>query len=136
MAWVCDTCVLLDVALGDPVHSAKSARKLKSLAVQGLVVCPVSFIELTPQFEGDQALLRKFLAGCGVSSREPWTPEDTHASAEGFHRYVQLKRSGQTSKRPVADLMIGGFATRFRGLVTRNPEDFKPFYSKLKLVEP
>jgi hypothetical protein len=32
--------------------------------------------------------------------------------------------------------MIGAFATRFDGLITRNQKDFKPWFPELKLVVP
>jgi len=36
----------------------------------------------------------------------------------------------------VADLMIGAFAVRAQGLITRNPADFKKFYPGLNLLGP
>jgi predicted nucleic acid-binding protein len=36
----------------------------------------------------------------------------------------------------VADLLIGAFACRHQGLITRNPTDFRRWFSKLKLRQP
>jgi predicted nucleic acid-binding protein len=48
---------------------------------------------------------------------------------------VTLKRLKKVTKRPVADLLIGGFSLRHQGLITRNPSDFLPFYPELAVVE-
>jgi predicted nucleic acid-binding protein len=36
----------------------------------------------------------------------------------------------------LADLLIGAFACRRRGLITRNPANFKRFYPGLKVLGP
>lgn len=136
MAWVVDTCIALDIALGDKSHGEESLRLLEKKAGAGLVVCPVTFIELAPQFEGNTAELEQFLELSGLEFNHNWTYEDTLKSAEGFARYIRLKRAGQVSKRPVADILIGAYAMRFSGLLTRNPDDFKPYFPGLTLLSP
>jgi len=32
--------------------------------------------------------------------------------------------------------LIGGFATRFQGLLSRNPDDFKPWFPALRILVP
>jgi predicted nucleic acid-binding protein len=49
---------------------------------------------------------------------------------------VQTRRSAKAGKRPVADLLIGGFALNRDGLVTRNPGDFRRWFPKLAIREP
>jgi len=39
-------------------------------------------------------------------------------------------------KRPAADPLIGAFASRFEGLLTRNTADFHQLYPKLRLISP
>ena len=46
MAWVVDTSVVLDLVSGDPQFEPASTLCLQSRMADGLVVCPVSFIEL------------------------------------------------------------------------------------------
>jgi predicted nucleic acid-binding protein len=136
MAWVVDSCMLLDVALKDPEWGFRSAEKLEALRSGGLVVCPVTVIEITPQFGGDIAEVRKFLAILGASERENWLDADTLVAAKAWSAYVTEKRksgAGRVGKRPVADLMIGAFASRFDGLLTRNPDHFRPWFPKLKI---
>lgn len=41
-----------------------------------------------------------------------------------------------TTRRPIADILIGAFAARHEGLVTRNPDHFRPFFPQLVLAEP
>lgn len=134
--WVVDTCVVLDVALNDPEHGVKSAQLLKSRLPDGLLISSVTFVELAPVFIGNVAELKRFLTGAQLAWEEPWTLVDTETAFEGWWQYVRLKRQGQTARRPVADLLIGAFASRFRGLITRNRADFQKFYPALKVLSP
>ena len=73
MSWVVDTSVLLDVHLADPVFSRASAECLAKHVVAGLVVSPVTYIELAPAFDGDADLQEQFLAEVGVEWPALWT---------------------------------------------------------------
>ena len=42
---------------------------------------------------------------------EPWTWEDTEAAHAAWARYVHQKQIGNISKRPIADIIIGAFAS-------------------------
>jgi predicted nucleic acid-binding protein len=134
--WVIDSCVLLDVALKDPEFGVRSSVFLEGKRREGLTVCPVTMVEVAPFFDGDVDNVRKFLKLMGAESGPSWMEADTEAAAAGWARYVRLKRAGETMRRPVADILIGAFAWRHRGLITRNPEHFRPFFPKLTLVEP
>jgi predicted nucleic acid-binding protein len=135
-SWVVDTCVVLDLAINDTLHGIKSAQLLQSKLRDGLVICGVTFVELSPAFGGKLAELKRFLIGARIGWEEPWTLADTEAAHDGWWRYVHQKRQGLTARRPVADLLIGAFAGRSRGLITRNPADFKRFYPGLKVLCP
>ena len=136
MAWVVDTCVLLDVALKDPDFGLPSALLLEKMCGEGLVVCPITLVEAVPQFGGHLRDLREFLKLLGADAEVGWLEDDTSRAAEGWQRYVTRKRMGATRKRPVADMLIGGFACRFSGLITRNPDDFHPFFPHLRIRQP
>jgi hypothetical protein len=41
MAWVVDTCLLIDVAEADPSFGVVSARLIDSRRPDGLTICPV-----------------------------------------------------------------------------------------------
>lgn len=136
MPWVIDTCVLLDVAFKDPEFGVSSALCLERLRSEGLVVCPITLVEAVPQLGGKLQELHEFLKLLGADAGVGWLAADTVSAAEGWHRYVMKKRAGHAGKRPVADMLIGGFACRFAGLVTRNPGDFQPFFPHLHLCQP
>ena len=136
MPWVIDSCVLLDVALKDPVHGVSSALFLEAKRGEGLTVCPVSVVEIAPFFDGSAATIREFLKLMGAESGASWMEADTEAAVAGWTRYVRLKRAGEAGKRPVADMLIGAFASRHQGLITRNPDHFHPFFPQLVAVAP
>ena len=73
---------------------------------------------------GIQETQDDFLDKMIVGYDAPWTWQDTMAAHKAWARYVEQKRIGNVSKRPVADIIIGAFASRFNGLITRNVKDF------------
>jgi len=136
MAWVVDSCILLDIALADVQFGEASAWCVASRLADGVVACPVSQIEIVPQFGGQLAQVRHFLKQSGIQHQIDWIEADTEAAADGWAAYVMAKRAGQTLKRPIADIQIGGFALRFQGIITRNPGDFRPWFPGLVIIEP
>jgi predicted nucleic acid-binding protein len=136
MPWVIDSCVLLDVALKDPVNGLSSALFIEAKRKDGLTVCPVSVVEIALFFNGDVSTVREFLKLMGAESSASWMEADTEAAVQGWTRYVRLKRAGEAPKRPIADILIGAFACRHQGLITRNPDDFRPFFPRLPLTKP
>jgi len=136
MAWVVDTCAVLDVLENDPLYGLGTARRLRLMRSDGLVVCPVSVVELGPAFLGDLRQQKEFFDLVGFDGTQSFTMADTEAAHTGWDRYVRAKRKGLAARRPVADILIGGFAMRFQGLVTRNPSDFAPWFPNLKIIAP
>jgi len=124
MAWVVDTSVLLDIHLDDPTFGNRSGQCLMRYLPDGLVICPVSYIELAPAFSGDSSLQEAFLQEAGVDWLQPWTLLDTAASYQLWANHISKKRAGRGSKRPIADILIEGFAQRCQGIITRNPKHF------------
>ena len=136
MAWVVDSCVLLDVALGESAWSLPSARLLDRFVADGLVACPVSMVEIAPYFDGDVDKERVFLDQIDIRHDRDWLPEDTEKAAEAWARQVYLKREKKVGKRPVADILIGAFAMRAGGLLTRNASHFKTVFPGLRIEAP
>ena len=136
MAWVVDTCILLDVGLDDPRFASGSESLLDAKLAEGLLVCPVTFVELAPAFSGQIEALEEFLIQLGVDRQEDWLAKDTANACQAWTRHVQKRRNQKTAKRPIADVLIGAFAMRHQGLLTRNPDDFRKLFPSLALVEP
>lgn len=134
MAWVIDTCVLIDIAEEDPTFGVSSAKLIETHAKAGLTICPVTFVELAPVFNGDVAAQQEFLKEIGVAWPEQWTTTDTIEAFKTWHTFVQARRSGRLKKRPIADVLIGAFATRFDGLLTRNEADFRKLFPSLPIA--
>lgn len=136
MAWVVDTCILLDLRIGHPQFALPSAECLERHAADGLLVAPLTFIELAPAFHGDLAAERRWLDQLGIACREPWLEADTEAAHHLWSDFIQRKRLGQLAKRPLADVLIAAFALRFAGLITRNERHFLAVAPELKLIAP
>ena len=68
MAWVVDTSVLLDIHTQDRTFGRRSARCLACYLRNGLVVCPVSYIEIAPAFSSQAELQIEFLQEVGYRS--------------------------------------------------------------------
>lgn len=136
MAWVVDTCILLDIGLDDPKFASGSERLLEAKLADGLVICPVSFVELAPAFSGNLEALEEFLFQLGVGHEEGWLPKDTGNACAAWTRHVQARRTRQRTKRPIADVLIGAFALRHQGLLTRNADDFRKLFPSLTLLTP
>ncbi|MGI8605003.1 MAG: type II toxin-antitoxin system VapC family toxin [Verrucomicrobiales bacterium] len=124
MAWVVDTSVLLDIFSADPAFAQSSAECLSQHLAEGLLVCPVTYVEMAPAFKGDSVKQDQFFAVVGVEWREPWTLRDTQAAHRLWAEHIKRKRAGHTGKRPTADVLIEGFVHRFQGIITRNPGHF------------
>jgi hypothetical protein len=136
VSWIVDTCLLIDVAENDPEFGEGSARLLDRRRAAGLVVAPVSYVELAPLFNGVTEAQNEFLESSGVNWTHSWTWPDTIAAHRVWRHYMLKRRMGKISKRPIADVLIGAFAMRFDGLLTRNVRDFRPLFPALRLEEP
>ena len=132
MAWVVDTSVLLDIRQNDPQFGLAAAECLVQYLPEGLILCPVTYIELAPEFAGDSALQEAFFQRVGVQWLEPWTRRDTENAFHLWADHEAKKRSGRAGKRTVAEVLIEAFAQRFQGLITRNAKQF----TTVKVVTP
>jgi predicted nucleic acid-binding protein len=133
MAWVVDTCIVLDVLIDDPEFGASSAQLLERYTKDGLIICPVTYVELAPAFKGQTSLQNEFLDNVGINYRAPWGWVETQAAHDAWHLFIQLRRTGALPKRPLSDILIGAFAYAHGGLLTRNEKDFKRIFKDLKI---
>ena len=136
MSWVVDTCVVIDVLENDPAFGLRSATLLEQKLGEGLSICPVTFVELAPAFDGILEEQELFLEQAGIDSRSAWTVADTRTAHQAWHFHIAARRSGILPKRPIADLLIGAFASNRRGLITRNSGDFRRNFPDLPILEP
>jgi len=72
----------------------------------------------------------------GFRLRKAGARPDTEAAHREWNDYVHARRSTRVPKRPVADLLIGGFALSRAGVITRNAADFRRWFPKLVIHEP
>jgi hypothetical protein len=136
MAWVVVSNLLLDIALDDPRFRPASMELLRKRRSRGLVASPVTIVELAPSFDGDAAAIREFLDAPGGEGRESWSDDDTVAACGAWARHIAHGRAHAALKRPVADVLIGAFAERFDGLLTRNSSDFRALFANLRIDSP
>jgi predicted nucleic acid-binding protein len=136
MAWVVDTSVVVDLVTGDPLFEPASTACLQAHLGDGLVISPVTFVELGPSFSGDDVAAEVFLKASHIGTTEFWSPADTLLAHRLWHQFQMRRRQLQIAKRPVADVLIAAFAERFQGIITRNSSDFRNILPTLLLVEP
>ena len=136
MAWVVDTSVVVDLVTGDPLFEPTSTACLQTRLSDGLVISPVTFVELGPSFSGDDVAAEAFLKSSQIGTSEFWSPADTLLAHRLWHQYQVRRRQQLVVKRPVADVLIAAFAGRFQGIITRNASDFRNLLPSLKVIEP
>ena len=136
MSMVVDTCVILDVLERDPAFGDASAEIIEKYADDGLLISPVTYVELAPAFLGDEARERDFLFEIGIDLPPTIGDDDLSFAHAAWNNHIQRKRSGKAAKRPVADVMIGALAQANNGLITRNADDFRALFPTLNIVTP
>lgn len=136
MAWIVDTGVLLDIRLGNPSFGRASAACLEAHSPDDLRLCPITFVEIAPSFRGDLKRQKLWLTELSLDYHEPWADQDTDEAHRLWSDFIQRRREGLVTKRPIADVLIAAFALRHQGLTTRNTKDFRSICPTLTLVEP
>ena len=134
--WVVDTCVIIDVLSGDGEFSTKSANAIDAKRAEGLIIAPITYVELAPSFLGDANEQDLVLAGLGIAFDFAGNKEAFLAAHKAWYEHVLRKRLGEVVKRPIADILIGAYAMQKGGLITRNEADFKTLYPNLIIFKP
>ncbi len=93
-------------------------------------------MELGPSFSGDDVAAEAFLVALRIGTSEFWSQADSILAHRLWHQFQARRRQQQTAKRPVADVLIGAFAQRFQGIITRNASDFRNILPTLTVIEP
>lgn len=133
---IVDTCVLIDIADDDAEFGKSSLECLIAHLPGGLIVSPITYVELAPVFDRSRRLLDEFLDGLRIDHGASFDPPSRDAAFSGWVRYVSQRRAGRVVRRPVADALIGALAVRHDGIITRNGDDFRPFFPELDIVDP
>lgn len=128
--------MVLDLVTGDPQFEPASTACLHAHLTDGLVVSPVTFVELGPAFQGDELATERFLKQARLGTTEFWSGADTVIAHRMWHDHQLKRRQLNIPKRPVADVLIAAFASRFRGIITRNASDFRNLSAQLIIVDP
>ena len=134
--WVVDTCVIIDILDRVPGLAEISADALDAKCGDGLVVAPITFVELAPAFNADVDEQLAFLEGLGVVVDFGGDRSSVLAAHRAWYNHIQRKRRGEVAKRPIADVMIGAYALSKGGLITRNEDDFRSLYPELTIYNP
>ena len=134
--WVVDTCVIIDIISGDGEFATVSADAIDAKRAAGLVIAPLTYIELAPSFHGDVAKQDSILSGLGIEFDFAGNRAAVLAAHKAWYEHVLRKRLGGTVKRPIADVLIGAYAVEKGGLITRNEDDFKTLYPNLTIFNP
>jgi hypothetical protein len=100
MAWVVDSCVLLDIRMNDADFGLSSANCLAAHLPEGLTIAPMTYVELAPAFRGDEVIQKAFLERSGIEWLTSWTWADTEIAHRLWAEHVERKRIGQGGKRP------------------------------------
>ena len=100
-------------------------------ADRGLSVAPVTIVELAGALP-DMRQLYDFLADYRIESRETWGPAESETAHAAWADALTHRRQNAAPRRPIADVFIGAFAHRRAGLITRNPDDFRTLFPKLR----
>ena len=136
MTWVVDTCVLIDVFRGDKTFAAMSSMALQSKLDDVLTGAPITYVELSPEFNGDAAAQDAFLDAMWIHRDFNGSKEAVLLAHKAWHEHIMRKRAGSARKRPIADVLIGAYALQKGGLITRNEADFRTLYPTLTIFNP
>jgi len=136
MPWVVDTCVLIDILRGDNQFAVLSAAALQSKLHETLTIAPLTYVELSPEFNGDATAQNEFLDSIWVHRDFGGNGDAVLEAHRAWNEHVLRKRSGLDRKRPIADILIGAYALTKGGLITRNESDFRALYPSLRILNP
>ena len=92
---VVDTCVILDVLERDPVFGVASAEVIDQYAEGGLIISPLTYVELAPAFLGDETRERDFLFEIGIDLPPILGEDDLSFAHAAWNGHIQRKRSGK-----------------------------------------
>ncbi|MBQ6010157.1 MAG: type II toxin-antitoxin system VapC family toxin [Kiritimatiellae bacterium] len=127
---------MIDVFRGDKTFAAMSSMALQSKLDDVLTVAPITYVELSPEFNGDADAQDAFLDAMWIHRDFNGSKEAVLLAHKAWHEHIMRKRAGSARKRPIADVLIGAYALQKGGLITRNEADFRTLYPTLTIFNP
>jgi predicted nucleic acid-binding protein len=132
-ATLVDSCVILDVATGDPRWADWSADRIaEALDAGRVVINPLIYAEVSVGYSSVEEL--DDLLPAGDYQREPLPYRAGFAAGKAYLRYRQ---NGGGKRSPMPDFYIGAHAAvaGYR-LLTRDASRYQTYFPKLELVVP
>ena len=132
-ATLVDSCVILDVATGDPRWAQWSASRMaEALDAGRVVINPLIYVEVSVGYRSAEEL--DDLLPASDYEREPLPYRAGFAAGKAYLRY---RRSGGGKRSPMPDFYIGAHAAvaGYR-LLTRDASRYRTYFPKLELVVP
>jgi predicted nucleic acid-binding protein len=132
-ATLVDSCVILDVATGDPRWADWSAGRIaEALDAGRVVINPLIYAEVSVGYSSVEEL--DDLLPAGDYQREPLPYRAGFAAGKAYLRY---RRSGGGQQSPMPDFYIGAHAAvaGYR-LLTRDASRYQTYFPKLELIVP
>jgi len=132
-ATLVDSCVILDVATGDPRWADWSAGRIAEALDGGRVVInPLIYAEVSVGYSSVEEL--DDLLPAGDYQREPLPYRAGFAAGKAYLRY---RRSSGGKRSPTPDFYIGAHAAvaGYR-LLTRDASRYQTYFPKLELIVP
>lgn len=134
-----DTTVLIDI-LKDEFRSYQDRLYAAMEKGERLIIPPVVYAELLPQFGGDTGLLDEFLSEHRIEV-EPLDVDSVTLSAAGWMKYLRRKTKARcpqcghslsTKEHFLSDFYIGGFASaKCDAILTRDRGIYKKYFPEL-----
>jgi predicted nucleic acid-binding protein len=132
-ATLVDSCVILDVATGDPRWADWSADRIaEALDAGRVVINPLIYAEVSVGYSSVEEL--DDLLPASDYQREPLPYRAGFAAGKAYLRY---RRSGGGKLSPMPDFYIGAHAAvaGYR-LLTRDASRYQTYFPKLELIVP
>ena len=132
-ATLVDSCVILDVATGDPRWADWSAGRIaEALDAGRVVINPLIYAEVSVGYSSVEEL--DDLLPAGDYQREPLPYRAGFAAGKAYLRY---RRSGGGKRSPMLHFYIGAHAAGagYR-LLTRDASRYRAYFPKLELIVP
>lgn len=130
---VVDTNVLIDILNDHPVWAGWSAAQIAPLiAERRAILLPIVFAELAAGFATQDALERALSSLELV--REPLSWEGAFLAGKAYTLY---RKRGGAKRSPLPDFYVGAHAlSGGHALLTRDPQRYREYFPKLKVIAP